>query len=398
MLSNVPILFIEINNSNYTFIAGVYDDNKNFKINEKIVTLSAGINKKKFINLDEAYKAIKTSIETIENKLDFVFKEVTIIIDAFNCSCTNISGFKKLNGSQIFKENISYILNSLKSLITENENKNKILHIFNSKSILDGVEVKNLPIGLFGDFYIHNLTFFFINDNDLKNIKFLFNKHNIEVKKIFLKDFVEGAQLIELKNHESFLKVKIDENSSNISFFYNSAFVYSEDFDYGSNIVYQDIEKICLIDKKTIKNFFNDSLLNQNSIDKDEVLEKKYFINGNFRKIRKKLIFDIAEARIEEITNRILNKNTNIKNLKFDNFKIFMMFQDKIIEKNFEKVFDNFISQNNYQKPEFIDTFSSEIMVSRASKLSVTGWRNEAIPVAQQKKSLITKLFKLLFD
>ena len=180
MLSNVPILFIEINNSNYTFIAGVYDDNKNFKINEKIVTLSAGINKKKFINLDEAYKAIKTSIETIENKLDFVFKEVTIIIDAFNCSCTNISGFKKLNGSQIFKENISYILNSLKSLITENENKNKILHIFNSKSILDGVEVKNLPIGLFGDFYIHNLTFFFINDNDLKNIKFLFNKHNIE--------------------------------------------------------------------------------------------------------------------------------------------------------------------------------------------------------------------------
>ena len=398
MLSNVPILFIEINNSNYTFIAGVYDDNKNFKINEKIVTLSAGINKKKFINLDEAYKAIKTSIETIESKLDFVFKEVTIIIDAFNCSCTNISGFKKLNGSQIFKENISYILNSLKSLITENENKNKILHIFNSKSILDGVEVKNLPIGLFGDFYIHNLTFFFINDNDLKNIKFLFNKHNIEVKKIFLKNFVEGAQLIELKNHESFLKLKIDENSSNISFFYNSAFVYSEDFDYGSNIVYRDIEKICLIDKKIIKNFFNDSVLNQTSIDKDEVLEKKYFINSNFRKIRKKLIFDIAKARIEEITNRILNKKTNIKNLKFDNFKIFVMFQDKVIEKNFEKFFDKFISQNNYQKPEFIDTFSSETTVSKASKLSVSGWRNEAIPVAQQKKSLITKVFKLLFD
>ena len=41
--------------------------------------------------------------------------------------------------------------------------KNKtILHIFNSKSILDGKETENLPIGLFGDFYNHELTSFLI--------------------------------------------------------------------------------------------------------------------------------------------------------------------------------------------------------------------------------------------
>ena len=38
----------------------------------------------------------------------------TIVIDNFNCESLNISGFKRLNGSQILKENISYILNSLK--------------------------------------------------------------------------------------------------------------------------------------------------------------------------------------------------------------------------------------------------------------------------------------------
>ncbi len=35
-----------------------------------------------------------------------------------------------------------------------------IMHIFNSKSVLDGKNIENLPIGLFGDFYNHELTFF----------------------------------------------------------------------------------------------------------------------------------------------------------------------------------------------------------------------------------------------
>ena len=65
------------------------------------------------------------------------------------------------------KENISYILNSLKSTVNETENGETILHIFNSKKYFDNVYVENLPIGLFGDFYSHELTFL-INNNDLK--------------------------------------------------------------------------------------------------------------------------------------------------------------------------------------------------------------------------------------
>ena len=46
-----------------------------------------------------------------------------------------------------------------------------------------------MPIGLFGDFYNHELTFFLIGNNDLKNIKQLFNKSNLSVKKVVLKSF-----------------------------------------------------------------------------------------------------------------------------------------------------------------------------------------------------------------
>ena len=56
-----------------------------------------------------------------------IFKEVTIILDKFNCSCINISGYKRLNGSQILKENITYILNTLKSCVNETELKKTVL-------------------------------------------------------------------------------------------------------------------------------------------------------------------------------------------------------------------------------------------------------------------------------
>ena len=41
-----------------------------------------------------------------------------------------------------------------------NSKNKKILHIFNSKFILDKNQIENLPIGLFGNFYSHELTFF----------------------------------------------------------------------------------------------------------------------------------------------------------------------------------------------------------------------------------------------
>ena len=81
------------------------------------------------------------------------------MFDNFDSSIINFSGFKKLNGSQLIKENIAYILNSLKLKVSESE-KEKILHIFNSKNLLDKKNTDNIPIGLYGDFYSHELSFF----------------------------------------------------------------------------------------------------------------------------------------------------------------------------------------------------------------------------------------------
>ena len=81
------------------------------------------------------------------------------------------------------RENITYILSTLKSLIEETEVNKKILHIFNSKIFLDNNDIENLPIGLFGDFYSHELSFSLINKNDYKNLKNIFSQCNLKLRR-----------------------------------------------------------------------------------------------------------------------------------------------------------------------------------------------------------------------
>ena len=393
-----PALFIEINDTNYIFLAGQYDENQNFKVIEKMITLNSGIEKNKFISIDQANEEIKKNITIIEKKLNFIFKDVTVLIDNFYYSSINISGFKRLNGSQVFKENISYILNSLKLAVTESEKQKTILHIFNSKSILDGTRVENLPIGLFGDFYSHELTFFLIDNNDLKNIQKIFNKNNLNIKKIILKNFSEGTQLInQNKGIETFFKIKISKDISHINFFDKASFRYSENFNFGSDIILKDIEKICSLENKIIRKFLSNSLFNGKIFNQDEILEEDYFTKGNFRKIRKKLISDIADARINEIVNIIFNKNINIKSLKGNKIKIYLIIEDQQILESFKERFKFYICKNNEFEINFINDFEIEELILNVANLSLYGWKKEAIPTTKIKKSLITRIFKSLF-
>ena len=50
-----------------------------------------------------------------------------------------------------------------------------IIHIFNTKYILDKKSMDNLPIGLFGNFYSQELSFCLIEKNDYKNLRIIFS-------------------------------------------------------------------------------------------------------------------------------------------------------------------------------------------------------------------------------
>ncbi len=344
-----PKLLIEINETNYIFVVGDLNDSDIFKVNEKRVVKNTSFFKDKFTDLNKAKQIIKENVESIESKLNFIFKEVIVILDNFYCLPINVSGFKKLNGSQILKENISFILNSTKLAISENEKDKTIIHIFNSKSVLDDAVVDNLPIGLFGDFYNHELSFLLIKNNDLKNIHQIFAEANINIKKILIKSFVEGTQLIEKnKEDDTFFMLKINRLSSQISYFEKSSLRYLENFFFGSDFIYKDVEKVCSLKKEVVnefflKNSFEDILKNKKE---DEILEKDYFKNISYRKIRKELMFDVARARVEEILNIVFIKNINLNLSKKSTQKITIFIEDK----NMRNIFRDYLNYSAIKK------------------------------------------------
>ena len=219
--------YVEINEFDYIFYIGENDEQKNFKVLYEYKVPLNGIKNSQILDVNIVLNTIKKNIYFIEHKLNYTFKEVVIILDNFNPTFISLTGFKRLNGSQVLKENITYILNTLKSSIDQIEIKKVVLHIFNSRFFLDKKEMINLPIGLFGDFYTHELSFTLMCKNNYKSLKRIFDKCNLKIRKIFIKSFVLGVNISDRhKNNTTFFHIKIKENNSKIFYFENNSLKY----------------------------------------------------------------------------------------------------------------------------------------------------------------------------
>ena len=393
-----PILFIEINNTEFKFIIGNFNENANLKLVHTIEIPLQGINNKKISDLKLVSSIIKDNVYLIEQKLNFVFKEVIFVTDCFESFAISFTGFKKLNGSQLSKDNVTYILNLLKSKISEIENQKKIIHIFNSKYVLDKKEIENLPIGLFGNLYSQETSFILIDNNNYKNLNNVFKNCNLRIKRIISKKFLDGVNIINKNlDLETFLKIQINENDAELIYFENSALKLIQNFKFGSNIILNDISKVTGLNNDTVKKILLSLKFPDKNLD-SEILEKEFFENQNFRKIRKKLILDVAKARIEELSEVLIFKNINVISFLENNLPIFL----KINDQSNLKCFYEFYKKNFSKKDQFIVKFTRDLSLSEiynsAIRIVHYGWKKEALPIVQEKKSIISRLFDKIFN
>ena len=391
-------LYLEINNTNYIFFVGNSDEQNNFKIVYKLEVPLKGIEDNRISDLENVYLTLKENIYLIEQNFNHTFKEIIIILDNFNPTFLNVSGYKKLNGTQILRENITYILNNLKSYINLIETKKNILHIFNSNFYLDNKKIDNLPIGLFGDFYSHELSFVLINSNDYKNLIQIFDKCSLKVEKILIKSFVKGAYINEINNNsETFFQIRIGKNNSKIFYFENNSLKFEQFFKFGTSIIVKDISKIISLETEVVELILKDIDFKDNLYD-DEILEENFLKGKKFRKIKKKLIYDIAFARIYEISELLMFKNVNFKQCSEMTKMIFLEIDEGTKLKGLNKIFRKVFSKNDDFDINFQNNLPTEEILSTAHKLVHFGWKKEAIPISETKKTLIRRLFEAIFN
>ena len=397
-MNNLPKLFISIGDLEISLIVGFNNDQNSFKILEKLILPIEGINENKITDLDRITNLIKRNILIIEQKVNHTFKNIIIILNNLEISFLNLCGFKKLNGTQISKENITYILNSLKSCIDEFEGNKKILHIFNSEYCLDKKKLDNLPIGLFGDFYSHELSFNLINKNDYKNLENIFAKCNLKIKKLLFESFVKASLVNDINPKiDTFFYIQIKDENSKIFYVENNAIKFEQKFNFGTEIIVNDICKITSLGNKVVK----DIILENKDIYKisdKELLEEKYFNNQQYRKIKKVLIAKIAEARIDELTEKFYLKNINLKRLLERTDVIFLEINDQHHYSCFNQAYEKSFSFKNKYEVKMLKSPEIEQIINKADNIVQFGWKKEAIPVTKSKKSFITRIFQEIFQ
>ena len=390
-------LYLEINHTSFIFYVSKGETQNNFNvIYESRVSLEGIINNS-ISNFEKVFSTIKENIYLIEQKLNYTFKDIILILDNFDLTFINMTGFKKLNGSQILKENIIYILNTLKSCVNEIEMNKNILHIFNSKYNLDNKNIENLPIGLFGDFYSHELSFSLIKSNDYKNLNNIFNNCNLKIKKILIKSFVTGANISEnSKNTDTFFYIQISKNNSKIFFYENNSLKLEQNFKFGSDIIIKDISKVTSLKINTVEKILNRIELTKDLLPED-LIEEDLLDDGTHRKIKKKLLHEIAFERIKEIYEIILFQNVNFKIFDKISNKIFLEIDHKKLSKCFYEAYQTTFLKKNDSNFHLLESVSNDSIIGTANKIVHFGWKKEAVPVSRSQKSLIARFFDAIF-
>ena len=397
-MKNSQELFIKIDDSEITFFTGYIDEENNFRLKEKLTFPNECIKEDKISDLQKTANFIKKNILLIEQKINYTFKEIILILDNFKISFLNLSGFKRLNGTQISKENVTYILNNLKTCVDEYEKNKKIIHIFNSQYCLDKKKLDNLPIGLFGDFYSHELSFNLINENDFKNLESIFNICNLKIKKILLESFVKGSLISDFNPKIStFFYIQINNKKSKLLYIENNSIKYEQKFNFGTEIILNDISKVTSLNKSIIKNIISENKNIAKFSDLD-LLEKKYFNNNQYRKIKKKLIAEVEEARINELCELYCLKNINLKKLLKEVSVIFLEIDDQQHSMCFSEIYKKSLKSHNIHEVKTIKKPAVEEYINKASNIVQFGWKKEVIPYTKSHRSLITRIFRALFQ
>jgi cell division protein FtsA len=274
-----------------------------------------------------------------------------------------------------------------------------LIHLFNSNFSLDSDNLENLPIGLFGEFYNQNMTFFLANKNTLKNIKTVFNNCGLNIEKIILKPFAEGIyHLSNNRSDKNFIILRLEKNRINVSLFKNKSYVFVEDFNFGFNLIVKDISKLCSLKVEEVEKFMKKIELKKVLENNNETyLQEEFFYISPYRKIKYQLILDIITARMEELFEICCKKNINIKNL-MSNCKTYIYIESCEYHGNIQYVIEN----SKLTTVECI--FNSETeqnllaSVNGACELIGKGWEKEAIPTTFKKKSIISRFFERLFN
>ena len=381
------ISFIFISDSGLVCkIFRVSDDKKIVLIGESY-SPSEGIQNGIVLNIDLASKSVRNCISEAEKKAKINLSDIHILFEPTNLLSNRVTKYKKLGGSKIYKEDISYLISEGKNQILSNDTKRNILHTYNFNYVVDNVKFLSEPINIYADFFSHELSFLTLPKNVFKNITQVFNNCELRIDRFLLNSFalaVENLTNEEINN--GCLIINFENKNTNLIFFLMGSIIFYKTLPISIGHIIMDLAKGCSLSLNESQKIFQhygivERIDLKNAKNKKNVyLNKSFFSESKYRKISENLIFEIISSRSEEIIE-FINKNINYSGLNLENLQKVYFYGNTYGVAGGEK----FLSDNLQTFVENVDS-STNTIFKGGLKIILDGHNTEAIPGNNEEK------------
>ena len=261
-----------------------------------------------FIDHSNINLEIQKIISSLEESTKEYLNDVNLMIDSEDMLSVGISISKKIDDSELKKEDIQFLLQDVKQQVLRNYPSQYITHIIINNYIIDNVKYTFLPEKINCDLISLNILFVCLPKKTVEYFKKIFSKLGISINQIFCSSY---SKSLNYKKNFSMVEnisfIDIGFNKTSISCYNKDEIIFFDVLPIGGNNITKDLSKILNLNMREAENL------------------KVHFDNNdrflNEKKISHDLIQQIILARIEEI----LELSTKSIKLNLDNFKEYKM-------------------------------------------------------------------------
>ena len=267
-------------------------------------------------NLD---KSLNNLIRDAEKKLSTHIVDVNLLYDTSEFNFIDISIKKYFDQPILISKYIKSLVEEAKFIISENNFKDKVMHITINNMIVDenrkletiieDTKIKSL---------ILDLKFICLKKSLINKLLNKFKENNLNILNIYCSSYVRSIYYkknIATKNNFIFLDIGYQRTSA--LFFNNNKFQFLNSVPIGGNNITNDISKVLKLDinySEDLKIKFNKNE-NEISFNKNSVNERNLYQEIAEKNISTDLLKQIIEARVNEIIDITVTQNNYFKNI-----------------------------------------------------------------------------------
>ena len=293
---------------------GVFDQSSKiiYSSNVKITEVSESE------NLD---KSLNNLIRDAEKKLSTHIVDVNLLYDTSEFNFIDISIKKYFDQPILISKYIKSLVEEAKFIISENNFKDKVMHIAINNMIIDenrkletiieDTKIKSL---------ILDLKFICLKKSLINKLLNKFKENNLNILNIYCSSYVKSIYYKKnIATKSNFIFLDIGYQRTSALFFNNNKFQFLNSVPIGGNNITNDISKVLKLDinySEDLKIKFNKDE-NEISFNKNSVNEINLYQEIAEKNISTDLLKQIIEARVNEIIDMAVTQNNYFKNINY---------------------------------------------------------------------------------